>query len=109
MKLCHDHWHMLQNEIDKRGLSHLISSDHEGIMSRALDGSFDLVRDFDPLLMANFLIWRNAIEIGGAARLVHEPHCPLCERRDVAEEWITDATNDALNEARRLNLVPTLQ
>src|SRR6185437_9877507 len=120
IKLCHHHSDLLREEIDKFGLTHLVSrsvDEADGVIKRALDGSYDSYEDFDPLLLANFHLWQNAIELYGAEWMmiptdVGDIRCPLCEHNHHdgdAMEWVDMATSAALMEARRLGFVPTLQ
>jgi hypothetical protein len=119
MKICQQHWDRLRLEIDNRGLTHLIAGSSEdvmGIVERSLDGTFNTKDDFDPLLMANMLIWRASLEAGGMYLLSGdengEPYCPLCElvKNDGdLDDWVNGACDDSLDEARRLGLTSSVQ
>ncbi len=120
MKICQSHWDLLRAEITKLGLSHLVArsaDEANGVVERALDGSYDSYDDFDPLLLANYYIWHAAIELYGPELMitptdVGDPRCPLCEHqhhdRDPLE-WVDMAMDIVLMEARRLGFVPSLQ
>lgn len=107
MRICQAHWNGLREEIDLRGLSHLVArsaQEANAIVAEALAGAPEV--EFDPLLMANFMILKLALK--------QFPYfeCPLCECSGHgldAGAWIETAVNAALAEARRLRLVPLLQ
>jgi len=100
MKICQDHWDMLRAQIENLGLMHLVAGNEAELM--------EIIRGdgFEPLWMANNLIWQNALESG--IDETDRRFCPLCES-DSADQWIQGATTDVLNEARRRNLVPQIQ
>lgn len=101
---------MLRQQIESVGLWHLVAKNPDemlDIVDHSLDGTHFSSSYFDPLLMANYIIWENSDpekQDGG--------FCPLCDVAQAggnAEERICDAANLALQEARKLNLVPPLQ
>lgn len=114
MKFCDKHWKDLREAIDSRGLGHLISKDGAvaaEAMTRAVQGVADKT-DFDPLLDAYFAISAKIIEIRGLMYMAPDAPCPMCEDDECnpnwAENWIQGASNDALEKARAMNLVPKI-
>lgn len=100
MQFCEDHWARLRNEIDKRGLTSLVSEDGEKAATKLVreieEGSS--VDNFDPLMYAHNAIFANVLKTLGQNGLyllgtgpedpvegygeVYEgrtwPRCPLC-------------------------------
>lgn len=120
MKICQTHWDLLRARITVLGLHHLVVGSTEemtAIVKRALGEGYHAINDFDPLLMANFAIWRNALAVYGANYMMtltedRQARCPLCEHvlhDGDPQAWIDSTSDEALAEARKLGLVPSLQ
>lgn len=120
LNICPSHWNTIRERIDHYGLAHLAVQSTNAvttIIERALDGSYDSIDDFDPLVLANFHIWKGALQVYGAHHMVTPTdvgakRCPLCEHAlhdGNPDEWIENASAKALLEARRLGFVPSLQ
>lgn len=115
MQICQTHWDELRAAIKSRGLDHLVArSGAEAVASlkRQVEGEADPQEDFDPLMGANFAIWRAFLRDGGIAALTY-PGCCLCrvneQEEGLATDWIEGAALDQLAHARALGLVPEVQ
>lgn len=84
MQICKDHWAMMREAIDNKGMSSLVAKDgkaaHENIVSELTVG---LQPPFDPLMSMNWHWMAAAIECGGLAMMTPNddgsPRCPICE------------------------------
>jgi hypothetical protein len=100
MRFCTDHWDRLREEIDKRGLTPMISGNGEEAARRQeseiKEGA--TLANFDPLLGAHWLIVQHALEFLGPRLLVPnedgEHRCPLCFMRDEHDEHCANPTCD---------------
>lgn len=101
---------MLRQQIEQVGLWHLVAKDQNEMLeiaNHSLDGTHFTASHFDPLLMANYVIWENT-----DADKRNDHFCPLCDVDQTGgnvEEHICEAATRALQEARKLNLAPALQ
>ncbi len=77
MRFCDDHWTRLRQEIEERGLTHLIAPDAQTAMAqtkdqleRAVDGRDEVTPvNFDPLMSAHWAIVNNVMATVGSASL----------------------------------------
>lgn len=114
MKFCMPHWDELRKAISDRGLDHLVAKDGKAAMAMMMDEikKQDLdSSNFDPLMAAHNAIAAHAIEQGGLY-LLTDDYCPLCElkkHKGNPKEWIDGASNECLELARKMKLVPDVQ
>jgi len=67
MKICQPHWDELRQKIKAAGLFDLVSTQAE-VMERVvgeLEGKPTTLKNFDPLMAANNMLWGNALQVGG--------------------------------------------
>lgn len=114
MKNCENHWSQIRTAIDERGLTKFVAADGKEAASRLLAqqraGKFT-PENFEPLLIAQGMIDRNALACGGSY-LLTGPYCPLCELEknkeyvnESPEEWIKNAADGTLKCAQEIGLV----
>lgn len=76
MKCCQVHWAALRAAIRERGLERFVANGGAEAMRRTVAG------EFEPLLMANHVLFGMALEHGGLNVLYAKPdgseHCPVC-------------------------------
>ncbi len=114
MKFCMPHWEALKKAVDDKGMTHLIHASGEAAIEacvRQVEGT-DTAKDFDPLLNATWAIYGQFLHNVGLAGMVGEI-CPLCDveksKPGRAQNWIDGSTNDQLEHARQLGLMPKVQ
>ncbi len=108
MKICQQHWNELKTALDERGLTKFIAPDSKSVINEMVKELKHEPVKFEPLLAANFAIWRNAID-GGGLYLMYGDLCPLCELEAhttvQASNWINHAADDQYNKAKELGLI----
>lgn len=80
MKICERHWTMLREGAERRGMAHLVARNGQEALQNAvlqLEGR-ERESQFDPLMVANNLIWAAALRRCGLALMVGDL-CPVCE------------------------------
>lgn len=109
MQFCQPHWEELKAAIDQRGLSQFIARSGEEAIEhtvRELQGQ-DTVVDFEPLLMANNMLWNLSMNVIGLEMMaVNEQgahRCPVCELKNF--DYITAAANGVLADAKTRGLI----
>lgn len=124
MKMCQKHWDMLRAAIEQRGLMHLVAKSGEEASKQVaaqLSGDTSLW-NYDPLMAANFAIWRQGLSSWGLALMSPDAPfggCVCCLKSDVesrcrdpickkqtGEMWIEFAADDQLAFARAKGLLP---
>lgn len=114
MRICQPHWNRLREALALRGLSHLGAKTPQEAFAAVvteLEGR-GAENDFDPLLLCNNMIFSEGLRRCGLVLMDPQPDdthlCPICEsQRQYGEWWINGPADAALEEARRLGLVPT--
>jgi hypothetical protein len=114
MKFCMPHWEALKKAVEDKGMMHLTHTSGEeahAAMVRQLEGD-DTKHDFDPLLNATWAIYGKFVNNVGLQGLVGDI-CPLCDvdarGPSTAQNWINGSTDDQLEHARTLGLMPKVQ
>jgi hypothetical protein len=117
MRFCEKHWKDLRDAIEVRGLKPLVAKDGNAAIEsavRQIEGTHDN-DDFDPLMGAYWLINAQIVKIRGLMFMASDsPYggCAMCEpddgRPEWASQWINGAADDALTEARRRGLAPSV-
>lgn len=122
MKICGTHWTELRAAIHMRGLSPFISEDGstafisqggaaaaEAIKEHA--NRADPTKPYDPMMSANFTIWSQALECGGAYLVMDAELCPLCELEAKtpakASDWINPCCDALLKDFRKQGWLPS--
>lgn len=108
MRMCSKHWEMLSKAIQSRRLWHLVSQSGPELTQKVMDDVFD------PLMYAHNAIVYNAVQNGGLSVFADNddgsPRCPVCYGMSFNSEWegcVEKAADDALERAKKLNLVMT--
>jgi len=92
MQICKDHWAMMRQAIDEKGMSSLIAKDGSTAIENEV-AQLEAAKNghpephkaapFDPLMSMNWYWANSALECGGLAVLMAKedgsPRCPLCE------------------------------
>lgn len=91
MNFCQNHWDLLRDDIQKAGLTSLISDDGadlaEKIAKQFNEGEVTL-SSYDPLLSAMFALANYCLEIIGpdnAKIVILGEHCPMCAAHEIHE------------------------
>jgi len=89
MRVCKDHWQMMRDQIDARGMSGLIAKDGKQAVDDAvadIQGEPDPKNErFDPLMSMNWHWSGIALKAGGLGLMAQGPesndghYCPICE------------------------------
>lgn len=111
MKWCQPHWDQLRTAIADKGMDKLGAQDSKQAFNDMVDSLEGKETDFDPL-MGCFWAINNQMMSNVGLRAMGA--CPLCilvkdGRPDLVENWVQGCTNHALEEARRLGLLPPAQ
>lgn len=124
MKICQPCWEKLKLAIEQRGLMHLVAKSGEAaaaIVTRQLAENPPLSdrSAYDPLMAANFAIWRQALSAFGLEMMAEDAPCPLCYKtklessctdpdcsKQTGDQWIEFAAQDQLDFARAQGFVP---
>jgi len=113
MKFCDDHWAKLRAAISKRGLDHLVARGGKEAVDRLVDEvkGTETAATFDPLMCAHNMVASKALELGGLYMLTGEDICPVCEavKNECGDEsyWIDGPADAALEEAKKIGMIPT--
>lgn len=104
----------MKQAVDDKGMKHLVHSSAEAAhasMVRQVEGD-TTTGDFDPLLTATWAIYGQFLKNVGLAGMVGDI-CPLCDvdarGPSTAQNWIDGSTDDQLQHARQLGLMPNVQ
>lgn len=120
MKFCDAHWQTLRTAINDRGLSHLIAKDGQTAMESAvaeLNGQ-QTDAQYDPLMSATYMIYGNAMRMGGLYLMTTDEHgneyCPLCEvekhvGEGTAQKWIDGCSDAILQHCQQRGLTSPTQ
>ena len=96
MKICKDHWQLMHDAVDSRGMTDLVAKSGEAVVEdqvRQLEEakatgtvSDKTTRDtFDPLMSMHWHFTNNALQYGGLYLMGQNPYdsegnyCPVCE------------------------------
>lgn len=119
MKICKDHWQMMQTAVDERGMSCLIAKDGEAMMANTVrqleeaQSNGGVVSDettketFDPLMSMHWHWCNGAIANGGLYLLGRNPDaedgefCPVCEFAKHAKDFDVKREIDAVGDQMR--------
>jgi len=116
MQMCQPHWAELRAEVDRRGLTHLVSQSGKSAADKAvaeltqpaIESQQAKAERFDPLLNANWAICGQFITNIGLAAMEGN-QCPLCEVEASAEgraqNWIQGAVEDQHAYATEVGLM----
>jgi hypothetical protein len=97
MKICKQHWQLMRDAIEARGMSSLVAKDGETAMEnevKALEGD---APDFDPLMSMHWHYSNEALRYGGLYLMFvseeenpdNEGHyCPVCEFEKHSEGFV---------------------
>jgi hypothetical protein len=114
MEMCAAHWADLRKALDDRGLTPLIAADTDAAavnLQASIDGEYDPVKHWDPLMASTLAIYARGLECGGLYLMTGD-YCPLCElaKHGSAEQpakWIDGCTDAMQAHARSLGLIAT--
>ncbi len=120
MQICDKHWQDIRTALDNLGLTPLIASSGEELEGRLnamiAGGSVD-IKTYDPLMVANMAISKQALEQGGlymlGAKEDGTDYCPLCELAahtdpDAPAEWIKGCTEAIKANCDEAGITPKL-
>lgn len=109
MRICKPCWDKLANNIDNRGLGHLVSADNRELISKIFEQIEGTITDpgcYDPLFSAAVAIFANSMTYFGND-ILKSDGCPLCMkteiesrctdpkcRKESGDDWIRYATDD---------------
>jgi len=92
MRICKDHWAMMREAIDNKGMSTLIAKDGETALQNEVaqleagkngDPEPHKAAPFDPLMSMHWHFANDALRCGGLYLLGQKPgggdYCPICE------------------------------
>lgn len=109
MKFCTEHWEALRTAIDARGMGELVArSGEEAVeyLKREVEGEAT-VFDFDPLMGCHNTLTHVALQLAGIKMMYADENgeqvCPVCALKAI--DWINDAADGALYEARKRGIV----
>ncbi len=92
MKICKDHWEMMRNAIEDRGMSGLVARDSETAFDNIKEELSGGRPDFDPLMSMHWHWTNEAIRCGGLYLMGEDEtgandgqFCPVCEFEKNAE------------------------
>jgi hypothetical protein len=128
MKICDNHWKMLRECIDSRGLGHLVSKDTPQLLAKLQNDDGHTASNYDPLWRAMGMIYARAIDIGGIDLLYNNQDgsekCPVCEaiihtkfkdikqtmpatKEDVEKYWIEEPVDCCLEVCKERGMIAT--
>lgn len=103
MKICADHWQLMRDAVDARGMSGLIAKDGETALenevaqleaAKAGDPEPYKAAPFDPLMSLHWHFTNDALRCGGLYLMGENPDaedkhfCPICEFEKHAEGFV---------------------
>jgi hypothetical protein len=120
MKLCQSCWDKLKAAIEQRGMLHLVAKSGEAAskqLAAQLSGGVS-ADNYDPLMAANFAIWKQSLSSFGLGMMSEDAPCPLCFKTEIetscsdpncnkqtGEMWIEFAADEQLAYCREKGLV----
>lgn len=109
MNMCKEHWEVLKEAIDARGLSKFVANDGQEVLDhtvRDVNGENTVV-DFEPLMGSSICLSSLAMRIGGLAVLSPNADgtmpCPVCFLQSF--DYVGAAADGALAEAKDRGLM----
>lgn len=125
MRMCAPHWEKLRAAIKARGIDHIgakNSVEAHANMVAELEGQSS---NYDPLMSCHWMITNQALRMGGLYLMTQKEdgseYCPICEallhmtpsegttKEQQEKSWIDGPADAALEECRKLGLVPRVQ
>ncbi len=126
MKICADHWQLMRDAVDARGMSGLIAKDGETALENELaqleaakagDPEPHKAAPFDPLMSLHWHFTNEALRCGGLYLMTPNPDredgqfCPVCEfvknsEGFVAVEEIGSIADQMAAHCRAEGLIP---
>jgi hypothetical protein len=71
MRICNPHWQTLKQALVERGLDHLGVKTGEEVVAQAVNEieGRGAENEYNPLMSCNYMIWENALRVGGLAMM----------------------------------------
>lgn len=105
MKICPDHWAIMRQAIETRGLMGLVAKDG----AQAADNMVTELKGgeppFDPLMSLNMHFWNEGLRCGGLYMMGQDEHgneiCPVCEFVKHAKDFDAQKSIDGIADQIR--------